>query len=111
MTNEISGGRYNLVDTIIRQTDRVNSSADKTKNPDNLVNGTRSFQEILNEQFNKRVSFSKHANQRVETRNIRISESDLNRLDNALMSFSNEVKSLLAYLLRKTSCKKLSFIS
>ncbi|HHU17490.1 MAG: TIGR02530 family flagellar biosynthesis protein [Anaerovoracaceae bacterium] len=83
MTNEISGGRYNLVDTIIRQTDRVNSSADKTKNPDNLVNGTRSFQEILNEQFNKRVSFSKHANQRVETRNIRISESDLNRLDNA----------------------------
>jgi flagellar operon protein len=83
MTNEISGGRYNLVDTIIRQTDRVNSSADKTKNPDNLVNGTRSFQEILNEQFNKRVSFSKHANQRVETRNIRISEIDLNRLDNA----------------------------
>lgn len=83
MTNEISGGRYNLADIIIRQTDRVNSSADKTKNSDNLVNGTRSFQEILNEQFNKRVSFSKHANQRVETRNIRISESDLNRLDNA----------------------------
>lgn len=83
MANEILGGRYSLTDTIIRQTDRVNSSVNNTKRPVDLADGTRSFQEILNEQFNKGVSFSKHANERVEKRNIQISESDLNRLDNA----------------------------
>jgi len=83
MVSEISSGRYNLTDSIIRQADRVSSSAAKKKGSVDLKNSGRSFQEILNEQFDHRLSFSKHANQRVEERNIRVSESDLNRLENA----------------------------
>ena len=83
MASEISGGRYNLADAIVRQADRVNSSTARTKESADRINGGRSFQEILNEQLNQKVTFSKHANQRVEERNIRINEIDLNRLENA----------------------------
>lgn len=82
MSNEIMGNRYNLTDAIIRQTERVNSTGNKPAGADPRVNG-RSFQEILNEQLKQRISFSKHANQRTEERNIHISESDLNRLEDA----------------------------
>ncbi|HYE67134.1 MAG TPA: TIGR02530 family flagellar biosynthesis protein [Anaerovoracaceae bacterium] len=83
MSNEISGNRYNLTDAIIRQAEKVNStSGNKTAGTGAQING-RSFQEILNEQLNQRISFSKHANQRTEERNIQISETDLSRLEDA----------------------------
>jgi len=83
MSNEISGNRYNLTDAIIRQTEKANSSSgNKTAGTSAQING-RSFQEILNEQLNQRISFSKHANQRTEERNIQISETDLSRLEDA----------------------------
>jgi flagellar operon protein len=82
MSNEIMGNRYNLTDAIIRQTERVNSPGSKPAEADPRING-RSFQEILNEQLKQRISFSKHANQRTEERNIQISESDLTRLEDA----------------------------
>ena len=84
MANEISGNRYNLTDAIIRQSERVGSTpAGKAGNAGSQVNGGRSFQDILNEQLTQRISFSKHANQRTEERNIQISENDLSRLEDA----------------------------
>lgn len=83
MSNEILSNRYNLTDALIRQTEKINSSSgQKPETAGQLSNG-RSFQEILNEQLNQRISFSKHANQRTEERNIQISENDLNRLEDA----------------------------
>jgi flagellar operon protein len=83
MSNEISGNRYNLTDAIIRQAEKVDSTTgNKTAGTNAQVNG-RSFQEILNEQLSQRISFSKHASQRTEERNIQISENDLNRLGEA----------------------------
>ncbi|MDD3168721.1 MAG: flagellar biosynthesis protein [Eubacteriales bacterium] len=83
MSNEIMGNRYNLTDAIIRQAEKVNSSGSKPGGADSRVNNGRSFQEILNEQLSQKISFSKHANQRTEERNIQISENDLNRLGDA----------------------------
>lgn len=83
MSNEILGNRYNLTDSIIRQTERVNSSGSKPGSTGSQINNGRSFQEILHEQLNQGITFSKHANQRTEERNIQISETDLNRLGDA----------------------------
>lgn len=83
MSNEILGNRYNLTDAIIRQTERVNPSTGKPGTAAGQVSGGKSFQEILNEQLKEKISFSKHANQRTEERNIQISENDLNRLEDA----------------------------
>ena len=84
MSNEISGNRYNLTDAIIRQAEKINSTnGSSSTGTAAQVNNGRSFQEILNEQLNQRITFSKHANQRTEDRNIQISDSDLTRLENA----------------------------
>ena len=83
MVNQISGGRYNLNDSIVRQSNRINSSVDKTGTADGRINNSSSFQEILNEKLNQGISFSKHANQRVEERSIKISENDMGRLGDA----------------------------
>lgn len=83
MSNEITGNRYNLTDAIIRQTERINTTTGRTDTAAGQVNGGKSFQEILNEQLQQRISFSKHANQRTEERNIQISDNDLNRLEDA----------------------------
>lgn len=83
MSNEIIGNRYNLTDAIIRQAERINTPAGKTETNAGQVTGGKTFQDILNEQLKQRISFSKHANQRTEERKILISESDLNRLEEA----------------------------
>lgn len=84
MSNEISGNRYNLTDAIIRQAERINSTnGNSSTGTAAQVNNGRSFQEILNEQLNQRITFSKHATQRTEDRNIQISDSDLSRLGDA----------------------------
>ena len=73
---------YNLTDAIIRQAERINSTS--KANSTAKTTGSESFQEILKRQLNNsQVSFSKHANQRTEERNIEISQSDLNRLGTA----------------------------
>ncbi len=83
MSNEIPGNRYNLTDAIIRQSERVKSSSEKTEGANSRLSSGKSFQEILKEQLDQGLSFSKHANQRTEERKIQISKSDLNRLENA----------------------------
>ncbi|HWQ78040.1 MAG TPA: TIGR02530 family flagellar biosynthesis protein [Anaerovoracaceae bacterium] len=82
MSNEILSNRYNLTDVIIRQSEKINPQSQKPEETAQTYNG-RSFQEILSEQLNQRISFSKHASQRTEERNIQISENDLNRLEDA----------------------------
>jgi len=79
----IINNRYNLTDAIIRQTERINSTQGRKPEETSQTYNGRSFQEILNEQLNRRISFSKHASQRTEERNIQISESDLSRLEDA----------------------------
>ena len=84
MPNEISGNRYNLTDAIIRQTEKVNqSTGSNTGNTASQTVNGKSFQEILNEQLSQKITFSKHASQRTEERNIQITENDLNRLEDA----------------------------
>jgi hypothetical protein len=83
MSNEILGSRFNLNDAIIRQSERINSNSGNKPTTVGSTPGGRSFEEILNEKLNQRLSFSKHASQRSEERNIRISESDLTRLEDA----------------------------
>ena len=64
MSNEISGNRYNLTDAIIRQSERINSTnGNSSTGTAAQVNNGRSFQEILNEQLNQRITFSKHTDQ------------------------------------------------
>ncbi len=68
---------YNLPDAIIRQVDNIKS---KRENDVENRNRGQSFKEILE---NQRISFSKHANQRTQERDIRIGETELNRLGDA----------------------------
>ncbi len=85
MSNQINRNNYNLNDAIIRQSQQI-----KTTNSGNEVknNAGDSFQSILKRQLqnletNREVSFSKHANQRTEERNIQISQTDMSRLGEA----------------------------
>ena len=84
MSNQINTN-YNLTDAIIRQAERINSTSNA--NSSAKTTGGESFQEILNRRINEstgnQVSFSKHANQRTEERNIQISQTDLSRLGDA----------------------------
>jgi flagellar operon protein len=83
MSDGIINNRYNLTDALIRQSEKISpSQGQKPEGAAQAYNG-RSFQEILNEQLTQRISFSRHASQRTEERNIQISESDLDRLEDA----------------------------
>lgn len=82
MSNEINNNRYNLNDSIIRQMEKVSSKTPKSVGNENLVSG-KTFQEIFDKQSKQSISFSKHANQRTEERNIHVTQSDLNRLEDA----------------------------
>lgn len=95
MANQINTNNYNLADAIIRQAEKINSTNSSTAAQKTAAG--ESFQEILNRQLNNSktstatadsmtsnpISFSKHANQRTEERNIQISQTDLNKLGDA----------------------------
>ena len=83
MSDSISGNRYHLSDAIIRQTEKMNSSSGKARGAGGQINEGPSFQELLNRQLEPVISFSKHANQRTEERNIQINQNDLSRLGDA----------------------------
>ncbi len=82
MSNPINNNRYNLNDSIIRQIEKVAPKTPKSNGNENLTAG-KTFQEILEKQSRQAISFSKHANQRTEERNINITQNDLNRLQDA----------------------------
>ena len=85
MSNQINTN-YNMIDAIIRQTEKINSTGTTTGSAQK-TSGGETFQEILQRQLKEsssnQVSFSKHANQRTEERNIQISETDLSKLGDA----------------------------
>ena len=95
MSNQINTNNYNLADSIIRQAEKINSTSSSTGAQ--KTSSGQSFQELLNQQLKNTtastastssttsnpVSFSKHANQRTEERNIEISQTDLTRLGTA----------------------------
>lgn len=83
MANGINGVIYRPSDAMTRQVERIQSSCTSETKASTKNNDGGTFREILNQQLGKEISFSKHANQRTEQRNIRISENDLTRLDDA----------------------------
>lgn len=85
MSNPINNSRYNLNDSIIRQMEKVAPKTPKGNGTENLSAG-QTFQEIFekqSKQTKQTISFSKHANQRTEQRNISLTQNDLNRLQDA----------------------------
>lgn len=82
MANGITGNYYRLNDAIIRQTERINSTAQKQSVNDSQKSET-SFQDLLKQQIKNTVTFTKHASIRKEQRNIEVSEADLEKLGNA----------------------------
>lgn len=75
VSDPIINNKFSLPDLTIRQRE--------TTKPMGKPETGSSFREILNQQLRPTVSFSKHANLRVNERNIHVSESDLTRLGNA----------------------------
>jgi len=82
MADSINGNYYRLNDAIIRQTERITATDQKTIA--NVAGKTdESFKQLLDQQINNTVTFSKHASIRKEQRNIEVSDSDLEKLGNA----------------------------
>lgn len=81
--NDININKLNS-DYINRKNKIVNNSAIKNKSVNsNLVNKT-SFDEVLNRiKDNSSVKFSKHASLRLESRNIKLTKAELEKLDSA----------------------------
>lgn len=81
MSDLIINNRYQTIDAVVRQTEKVISGQkiDQAKRSDS---GGLSFREALDRQLNA-ISFSKHANHRAAERNIQVTDADLSRLGNA----------------------------
>jgi flagellar operon protein len=75
--------RYQMNNAMIRNLEQVNNQT-KTQNGSKpkTAEGT-SFQDLLNQQMDRQLSFSRHAVQRTEQRNIQLTSGDLERLENA----------------------------
>lgn len=72
-----------------------------------LDNDTKSFENILNEQIkgSESLKFSKHAKQRIETRDIKISQDQSQRIENGVKDASDKgVKDSLVL------CDNLAFV-
>ncbi|MBC3797089.1 TIGR02530 family flagellar biosynthesis protein [Acetobacterium tundrae] len=82
MADSINGNYYRLNDAIIRQTERITGTDQKTTT-NSSGKTDDSFQQLLEQQINSTVTFSKHANIRKEQRNIEVSDSDLEKLGSA----------------------------
>ncbi len=78
MSQLINGG-YSSIE---QMTELVrNNSSVKTQNP-NRISPSKSFREVLDSVKNSELVFSKHANERLLSRNIDLSASQLERLQN-----------------------------
>ena len=77
----IINNRYQTMDSVIRQTEKV-ISGQKTEAPKPGSSNGLSFREALDRELTA-VSFSKHANHRAIERNIQVTDADLSRLGDA----------------------------
>ena len=83
LSSTINTNRYQLNDSIIRQMERINTQTPKSTDALNKTSNGKTFQEILEGQVKQKLSFSKHANQRTEERNITLTQTDLHKLEDA----------------------------
>lgn len=82
MTNQINRSNISLSDAISIQAEKLKSTkVEAEKN--NRINAGPSFQDLFNQQRSNQITFSKHANLRTQERNIEISRTDMNRLEDA----------------------------
>jgi len=65
-------------------TGKILPQAEIVKNSNKTVEPTASFSTILNDKINDGLTFSSHAQSRVEERNIDLSSSDIDRLSKGL---------------------------
>ena len=57
----------------------------KINNTNRINNNSKSFDEILNKiKDNKELKFSKHAKQRLESRNIKLNDDEINAINDAI---------------------------
>ncbi|WP_296560013.1 TIGR02530 family flagellar biosynthesis protein [uncultured Acetobacterium sp.] len=83
MADRINGNYYRLNDAIIRQAEKLSGTANQKTTANGIKKTETSFNELLNQQLNNTVTFTKHANIRKEQRNIAVSETDLEKLGDA----------------------------
>lgn len=83
MADIINGNYLRMNNSIIQQTERLTQNLNQTKTAENTGKTESSFQNLLNQQIKNTVTFTKHATERKEQRNIQVTESDLEKLGNA----------------------------
>ena len=71
---------------------RKNSNNNKLRNNEKVNKQQKSFKEIFNKKISKdeSVKFSKHAKQRISSRNIKLGEEELNKLIDGLEKAENK---------------------
>lgn len=77
--SQLIGGGYSSIE---QMTELVRNNSSVKIQTQNRVPGAKSFQEILDSVRNNELVFSKHANERLLSRNIDLSDSQLERLQN-----------------------------
>jgi flagellar operon protein len=81
MANDINN-YYRVSSSIIQQTERLSlNQQNQIKNSSVATNSD--FKDLFQKEFEKTVTFSKHAAQRSEQRSIEVSESDLEKISQA----------------------------
>ena len=77
--SQLIGGGYSSIE---QMTELVRNNSSVKIQTQNRISGTKSFREILDSVENNELVFSKHANERLLSRNIDLSDSQLERLQN-----------------------------
>ncbi|MDR1571947.1 MAG: flagellar biosynthesis protein [Clostridiales Family XIII bacterium] len=83
MSDQTIDSRYNLNNSIARQAERIGQKPSDSGRAQGANESGNSFRELLDRRLERQVSFSRHAGQRAQERNIEIGEGDLDRLGDA----------------------------
>ena len=75
--------RYQINNAMIRNLEQLNNQTKPQNGSKPKTAEGASFQDLLNQQMDRQLSFSRHAVQRTEQRNIQLTSNDLERLENA----------------------------
>lgn len=75
--------RYQMNNAMIRNLEQVSSPSKPGGTSAHKAIEGPSFQDLLSQQMDRQLSFSKHAAQRTEQRNIQLTTRDLEQLENA----------------------------
>lgn len=71
---------------------RVNKSSKQINSRNNQISSGQSFESILNrvQNGNQKIKFSKHAKERIDSRNISLSDQDVENIENAVERARNK---------------------